>query len=94
MRGGAGEDAGGEELETNEIRRERQEGRETGDEEAGANYLGTNLVGGEDGGNKDSGGVFTCVLDHLEPGTTYLLEIRSQSDAETANLTVHTSKSS
>ncbi|XP_076015968.1 receptor-type tyrosine-protein phosphatase beta [Genypterus blacodes] len=93
MRGAAGEDAGGEELETNEIGPERQEGRETRDDVAGDNYLGTNRIGGEDGGNTDLGAIFNCTLDHLEPGTTYQLEIRSQSDEEAANLTVHTAPS-
>lgn len=44
---------------------------------------------GEDGGEE----VFTCMLDHLEAGTSYLLLISSQTDQEEANVTLHTSKS-
>lgn len=65
-----------------------------GEEEGGSNYLGTNQLGVEDTGNKVVSDVFTCVLDHLEPGTAYQLQIQSQTDDETANLTLHTSKSS
>lgn len=64
------------------------------EEEEGSNYLGTNQLGVEDRGDKVVGDVFTCVLDHLEPGTVYQLQIQSQTDNETANLTLHTSKSS
>ncbi len=85
---------GDTEIETNEIG-----GRERGEEkevrrETGANYLGTNQLGVEDGGNKVVGDVFTCVLDQLEPGTTYELQVQSQRDQETANLTLPTSESS
>lgn len=37
--------------------------------------------------------VFTCTLDLLDPGTSYLLLISSQTDQEEANVTLHTSKS-
>ncbi|XP_008399067.1 receptor-type tyrosine-protein phosphatase beta isoform X2 [Poecilia reticulata] len=37
-----------------------------------------------------AGGVFTCTLDHLEPGAAYLLQVRSQTDDESANATLHT----
>ncbi|KAF6714483.1 Receptor-type tyrosine-protein phosphatase beta [Oryzias melastigma] len=33
---------------------------------------------------------FLCVLDHLEPGTSHLLQVRSQTDGESANVTVNT----
>ncbi|KAM6895658.1 receptor-type tyrosine-protein phosphatase beta [Xenentodon cancila] len=33
---------------------------------------------------------FTCLLDLLEPGTTYQLQVQSQRDGEAANVTVHT----
>ncbi|XP_028305294.1 receptor-type tyrosine-protein phosphatase beta [Gouania willdenowi] len=52
--------------------------------------------GREDGGNKekrggakDVGELFTCTMDHLEPGTPYLLQVESQTNEEAANLTVH-----
>lgn len=44
---------------------------------------------GEAGGEE----VFTCMLDHLEAGTSYLLLISSQTGQEEANVTLHTSKS-
>lgn len=75
-----------EELETNEI----SEGAEEPKEEKGDHFLGTNQTGVKDGGNKEAGGVFTCVLDHLEPGTAYLLQVKSQKDGEMANITLHT----
>ncbi|KAL7370550.1 hypothetical protein ABVT39_003709 [Epinephelus coioides] len=84
---------GDEEIETNEIGGKEQgeeETKEEEEEETGANYLGTNQLGVEDGGNKETGSVFTCVLDHLEPGTTYLLQVQSQKDEETANITLNT----
>uniref|UniRef100_A0A8P4GG41 protein-tyrosine-phosphatase n=1 Tax=Dicentrarchus labrax TaxID=13489 RepID=A0A8P4GG41_DICLA len=77
-------------IETNEIGgRERGEEEEV-KEETGANYLETNQLGVEGGGSKEAGDVFTCVLDHLEPGTAYELQVRSQRDEETANITLHT----
>lgn len=36
--------------------------------------------------------VFTCVLEHLEAGTSYLALISSQTDQEEANITLHTRK--
>ncbi|XP_034719982.1 uncharacterized protein LOC117939048 [Etheostoma cragini] len=75
---------GKEEIETSDIR-----GEEEAKEEMGSTQLGE-----EDGGNKELGGVFTCTLEHLEPGTVYLLQIQSQRDEETANITLHTRKSS
>ncbi|XP_072233128.1 receptor-type tyrosine-protein phosphatase beta [Leuresthes tenuis] len=58
----------------------------------GANYLETNQpdVGGEAGGDNVTAEVFTCVLDQLEPGTAYQLQVLSQGDQESANVTVHT----
>ncbi|KAM8739685.1 receptor-type tyrosine-protein phosphatase beta [Acanthopagrus schlegelii] len=85
---------GDEEMETNEIGgREQGEEREEAKVETGGNYLGTNQLGVEDGGNKEGGDVFTCVLDQLEPGTWYQLQVRSQRDEETANITVNTKPS-
>ncbi|XP_071358244.1 receptor-type tyrosine-protein phosphatase beta-like [Trachinotus anak] len=83
---------GDEELETNEIggRERGEEGARGRQEETGANSLGTNQLGGEDGGSKGVEDVFTCVLDHLEPGTAYQLQVQSQKDNETENLTLHT----
>ncbi|XP_044041315.1 receptor-type tyrosine-protein phosphatase beta isoform X2 [Siniperca chuatsi] len=81
---------GDEEIETNEIGGREQGQKEVKEVEVGANYLGTNQLGVEDGGNKEKGDVFTCVLDHLEPGTVYQLQVQSQGDQETANLTLHT----
>ncbi|XP_030296412.1 receptor-type tyrosine-protein phosphatase beta [Sparus aurata] len=85
---------GDEEIETNEIGgREQGEEREEAKEETGANYLVTNQLGVEDGGNKEGGDVFTCVLDQLEPGTSYQLQVQSQRDQETANVTANTKPS-
>nr|XP_046234726.1 receptor-type tyrosine-protein phosphatase beta isoform X2 [Scatophagus argus] len=89
---------GDEEMETNEIGGRRERGEEEEEEketkvERGADYLGTNQLGVEDGGKKEGGDVFTCVLDHLEPGTSYQLQVQSQRDEETANVTVHTKPS-
>ncbi|XP_028255677.1 receptor-type tyrosine-protein phosphatase beta [Parambassis ranga] len=74
---------GGGEEETNEIN-DREVMQQ---EEGGANYVGTNQLGVKDGENTD---VFTCVMNHLEPGTTYQLQVQSQKDQESANITVHT----
>ncbi|KAL6116555.1 ptprb [Pungitius sinensis] len=70
--------AGGEGAETNETG-----GRERAEEEK----MGGNLTGVQ---HNEGGGVFTCVLDHLEPGTAYKLEIQSHRDQEAANVTLHT----
>lgn len=48
-------------------------------------------AGGKD--SEEGEEVFTCVLDHLEAGTSHLLHIRSQTDEEAANVTLHTSES-
>uniref|UniRef100_A0A3Q0RGW8 protein-tyrosine-phosphatase n=1 Tax=Amphilophus citrinellus TaxID=61819 RepID=A0A3Q0RGW8_AMPCI len=79
------------ELETNEIGSRRQGEGEVVEEGSRADHLGTNRLGIEDEGNKGVREVFTCVLDHLEPGTTYHLQVRSKRDEESANITVHTS---
>lgn len=92
-RGGGGD----EEIETNEIGgRGRGEDVEVEVEtvETAANYLGTNQLGVEDEGIKEAGEVFTCVLEHLEPGTAYQLQVQSRSGEEATNITLHTSKSS
>ncbi|CAJ1054300.1 receptor-type tyrosine-protein phosphatase beta-like [Xyrichtys novacula] len=80
---------GHEATETNEIK-EKERGEEKEKEEEGGDSLGTNQLGVEDRGDNETGSVFTCVLDHLEPGTAYLLQVQSQRDEETANVTVHT----
>ncbi|XP_011489637.1 receptor-type tyrosine-protein phosphatase beta isoform X1 [Oryzias latipes] len=41
-------------------------------------------------GSRSSRNMFLCVLDHLEPGTSYRLQVESQTDAESANVTVNT----
>ena len=92
-------DAGGDHGECR--RREHQQTNDTGAggrgeaedkvEEVGSNYLGTNRSAG--GGNETVEDVFTCVMDHLEPGTAYQLQVRSQRDEQTENVTVHTSES-
>lgn len=38
-------------------------------------------------------GVFTCLMDHLEAGTSYQLQIRSETDQHVENITTATSKS-
>ncbi|XP_030575933.1 receptor-type tyrosine-protein phosphatase beta [Archocentrus centrarchus] len=81
------------ELETNEIGSRRQGEGEVVEEGSRADHLGTNQLGIEDEGNKGVREVFTCVLDHLEPGTTYHLQVRSKRDEESANITVHTKPS-
>ncbi|XP_058481071.1 receptor-type tyrosine-protein phosphatase beta [Solea solea] len=62
----------------------------------GSDYLVTNQSV-EDGGNTTAGEeeveveeVFTCVLDQLEPGTAYQLQVHSLTDGESANITLHT----
>lgn len=83
---------GGKELQSNKIGRQKR-GAEKVEVVTLANYLGNNHLGDDDGGSKHGGGVFTCVLHHLEPGTAYELHIQSHSDEEAANLTLHTRKS-
>ncbi|XP_041833313.1 receptor-type tyrosine-protein phosphatase beta [Melanotaenia boesemani] len=75
------------EEEPNEI-----SGMKQGEDERGANYLETNQLhgGGDDGGNNSTREVFTCVLHHLEPGTAYQLQVRSQRDGESAEVNVQT----
>ncbi|XP_068162666.1 receptor-type tyrosine-protein phosphatase beta [Antennarius striatus] len=63
--------------------------RRGGDDWTGANAT----AAGEGLGNQEVGQVFTCVLEHLEPGTSYRLLVQSQTDGETANITVHTKPS-
>ncbi|XP_069575306.1 LOW QUALITY PROTEIN: receptor-type tyrosine-protein phosphatase beta [Brachyistius frenatus] len=88
-RGGGGGGGGGEELETNEIGvRERRVEEE---EEGGESYLGTNQLEVEDGGNVRQ--VFTCRLDHLEPGAAHRLQVQSLTDNEAENVTANTEPS-
>lgn len=48
--------------------------------------------GAEVGGDpRGGGGVFLCLMDHLEPGTSYQLQLRSQGH-QVLNVTVATSK--
>ncbi|XP_015818255.3 receptor-type tyrosine-protein phosphatase beta [Nothobranchius furzeri] len=46
-----------------------------------------------DGGNSSEAELFTCVLDHLEPGTSYQLQVWSQDHGQSGNVTVHTKPS-
>jgi len=83
------EEAGADYLGTDRL------GVEEGGNKDGASKEGGNKEGGnKEGGNKEGGQVFTCVMDQLEPGTSYQLEIQSHRDQETGNITMHTSKSS
>lgn len=57
----------------------------------------TNEVGGAERNLEtklgvEEGDVFICELDHLEPGTTYQLQVLSQKDNETSSLTLQTRK--
>lgn len=63
-------------------------GREELEEEMGGNQLGSGIPQGQ-----ERGGVFTCLMDHLEAGTSYRLQIRSQDDHHVVNITMATSKS-
>ncbi|XP_047431012.1 receptor-type tyrosine-protein phosphatase beta [Mugil cephalus] len=85
---------GEEELETNEIggkaRGGEEESHEEGKEERGTNYLGSNQLGVEDGRKKDAPDVFSCVLDQLEAGSVYELQVQSQRGNESENVTIHT----
>lgn len=85
--------SGDKELETNEIGEKERRVEEEGKDGIKENYLGTNQLEGEDGGKKDGGGVFTCLLDHLVPGTAYQLQIQSQSGEQMTNVTLHTKPS-
>ncbi|XP_034382394.1 receptor-type tyrosine-protein phosphatase beta [Cyclopterus lumpus] len=78
---------GDEEEEADDVR-----GRERGEEEE-VKEEADDVRGRERGEEEEGGGVFTCVLDQLEPGTSYQLEIQSQRDQETANVTLHTKPS-
>ncbi|XP_054617384.1 receptor-type tyrosine-protein phosphatase beta [Dunckerocampus dactyliophorus] len=51
------------------------------------------LSGGSEDIGKLAGGVFTCGLHHLEPGSAYLLQVQSGSGQEMANVTAHTTPS-
>ncbi|XP_059181909.1 receptor-type tyrosine-protein phosphatase beta-like [Centropristis striata] len=82
---------GGEEVETNEIG--GGEEKEVKKEEKGADFLGTNQLGEEEEDEerrKEVGGVFTCLLDQLEPGTSYQLQVQSKTDQESQNISLHT----
>ncbi|XP_061770385.1 receptor-type tyrosine-protein phosphatase beta [Nerophis ophidion] len=48
---------------------------------------------GSSGQVDDEGGVFTCGLHYLEPGSAYMLQVRSGSGEDAANVTVHTNPS-
>ncbi|KAK2859223.1 hypothetical protein Q5P01_003843 [Channa striata] len=80
------------EMETNEIGATERGVKEEKQPERGGDYLGTNQVV-EDGASRGIQDVFSCVLDKLTPGTSYQLQIESQRDNETANLTLHTKPS-
>ncbi|KAM9335025.1 receptor-type tyrosine-protein phosphatase beta [Symphorus nematophorus] len=81
---------GDEAIETNEIGGGSEVKVEEKEEDRGGADLGTNQLGVEDGGHKETGDVFTCELGQLEPGSVYLLQVRSQGDNETANVTLQT----
>ncbi|KAM9327847.1 receptor-type tyrosine-protein phosphatase beta [Pholidichthys leucotaenia] len=53
-------------------------------------YRGTSQLRVNDEESNETREEFTCVLDHLEPGSAYLLQVQSQRDEESANITVHT----
>ncbi|XP_056131706.1 receptor-type tyrosine-protein phosphatase beta-like [Lampris incognitus] len=84
-------ETGGKELTTNEIGSRTAGGEE---ERRADKDVGGNEIDGGDGEKKereeDLGQIFTCTLDHLEPGTVYHLEIQSQDRDQTANLTINT----
>lgn len=61
-------------------------------EEEKHEHLETKDLGGNNGSSK-SRMVFTCRLEHLEPGTAYQLQILSHPDGKVHNLTTHTSPS-
>lgn len=46
-----------------------------------------------EGEGEEAGRGFACTVDHLEPGTRYQLQIRSQMDERVENVSVATSKS-
>lgn len=53
---------------------------------------GPEEVGGDLQG-QEHGGVFICLMEQLEAGTSYRLQIRSQDDQHVENITIATSKS-
>ncbi|XP_023118290.2 receptor-type tyrosine-protein phosphatase beta [Amphiprion ocellaris] len=76
--------------ETECRRRREDEGEDLETNEIREDHLGTNqLVEG----TRKLTDVFTCLLDHLEPGTEYLLQVQSKTDDEAANVTVQTKPS-
>uniref|UniRef100_A0A3P8U601 protein-tyrosine-phosphatase n=1 Tax=Amphiprion percula TaxID=161767 RepID=A0A3P8U601_AMPPE len=78
-------DAAADETECR--RRREDEGEDLETNEIREDHLGTNqLVEG----TRKLTDVFTCLLDHLEPGTEYLLQVQSKTDDEAANVTVQT----
>lgn len=64
-------------------------GRERGGPEEAEGATG----GGRLGSVGEEGGVFLCGMDGLEAGTSYQLQIRSQTDDQEVNVTMATSKS-
>lgn len=78
---GANEDGGG--------------GREDKAEEVGSNSLEPLQLSVEEGRKeREEEEEFTCVLHHLEAGTWYQLQVRSQTDQQLKNISCHTSRSS
>lgn len=65
-------------------------GREEAKEEMGGDHLGSGVLPLQ---GQERGAVFTCLMDHLEAGTSYQLQIRSQKDQQVVNVTMATSKS-
>lgn len=62
-------------------------GREEEEEEVGGDHLGGGVL------LQERSAVFTCLMDHLEAGTSYQLQIRSQNHQHVLNVTMATSKS-
>lgn len=86
-------DEGGDAIECRSKgggRREENSDIRAGGEEGEVARVETR-AGGKD--SEEGEEVFTCVLDQPEAGTSHLLHIRSQTDEETANVTLHTSES-
>ncbi|XP_020781984.1 receptor-type tyrosine-protein phosphatase beta isoform X1 [Boleophthalmus pectinirostris] len=82
----------GNQLENNQIKSKNEERTNNKSEELKHDYLATNELGDNNGKNNE-GAVFTCRMEHLEPGTAYQLQIHSQRDWQVHNVTIHTSPS-
>lgn len=56
----------------------------------GGSHQGSSGLQVQGGEGEEAG--FICMMDHLEPGISYLLQIRSQKDDQVENVTMATSK--